>query len=173
MEEEAGFGMKFIMLCLISLIVLSGCTANDNPFVLPVNYTGEAFMKVYTDNTENDYRVNVIRREGNYSIRAETENGAWNYAVVSGNRCILTNDKFPDSSVTIENFQLAGQLFHDYDFGKFDILEEMPKELIYFDGTYKHVLNFSKENLLPESIFIYKNEKLVKAIQYEKLNIEE
>ena len=109
--------MKFIMLCLISLIVLSGCTASDNPFVLPVNYTGEAFMKVYTDNTENDYRVNVIRREGNYSIRAETENGAWNYAVVSGNRCILTNDKFPDRSVTIENFKLAGNLFIDFDFG--------------------------------------------------------
>ena len=170
---EAGLGMKFVMLCFIILIVLSGCTSAADPFILPVNYTGDALMKVYTDKTENDYKVNIICRDGNYSIRTESENEAWNYAYVSGNRCILTNDKFPESSVTIENFQLAEVLLQDFDFGKFDVLEDIPEELIYWDGTYKHVLNFSKENLLPKTIFIYKNDKLVKAIQYEKLVIEE
>ena len=170
---EAGFGMRLTVLCLVLLIVVSGCTAEDNPFILPVNYTGEALMKVYTDKTENDYKVNIICRDGNYSIRTESENEAWNYAYVSGNRCILNNDKFPESSVTIENFKLNETLMHDFNFGKFDVLEDIPEELIYWDGEYKHVLNFSKENLLPKTIFIYYSDKLVKAIQYEIINIEE
>lgn len=170
---EAGFSMKFIMLCFILMFVICGCTAKNDPFILPVNYTGEALMKVYTDKTENDYKVNIISRDGSFSIRTESENEAWNYAYVTGNRCILTNDKFPESSVTIENFQLTEILLHDFDFGKFDVLDDMPEELIYWDGTYRHVLNFSKENLLPKTIFIYKNDKLVKAIQYEKIYIEE
>lgn len=165
--------MRFVMLCLILMLVFSGCTAEDDPFILPVNYTGEAIMKVYTDKTENDYKVNIICREGNFSIRTATENEAWNHAYISGNRFVLTNDKFPEGSVTIENFQLTEQLIHDFNFVKFDVLDVLPEELVYFDGTYKHVLNFSKENLLPSKIFIYKNDKLVKAIQYEKLNIEE
>ncbi len=165
--------MRFIISCLILMLLICACSAQDDPFILPVNYTGEASMKVYTDKTENDYRVSIICRQGNYSIRTETENEAWNHAYVSGNRFVLTNDKFSESSVTIENFQLTEQLIHDFDFGKFDVLDVLPGELIYFDGTYKHILNFSKENLLPSKIFIYKNDKLVKAIQYEKLNIEE
>ncbi|NLJ57287.1 MAG: hypothetical protein GX339_00400 [Tissierellia bacterium] len=164
--------MRFII-CLITTIVLCGCSVEQDPYVLPVDYTGEALMKVYTDEIENDYRVNIICRDGNYSIRTESANEAWNYAYVSGDRCILTNDKFPDSSVTIENFKLKDTLIHDFDFGKFDVVEELPEELIYWDGNYKHILNFSDENKLPETIFIYKNDKLVKAIQYEKLNIEE
>ena len=171
---EAGFGMmKFMTMFLILLIVLSGCTAESKQFILPINYTGEALMKVYTDKTENNYKINIICRDGNYSIRTESENEAWNYAYVSGNRCILSNDKFPESSVTIENFQLTDVLLQDFDLEKFDIAEDLPDELIYWDGTYKHILSFSKENLLPKTIFIYKNDKLVKAIQYEKINIEE
>lgn len=171
---EAGFIMRLIVLCLLLLlIVVSGCSAEDNPFIMPVNYSGEALMKVYTDKTENDYKVNIIYRDGNYSIRTESEDEAWNYAYVSGNRCILTNDKFPDCSVTLENYKLNETLLHDFDFGKFDVLEEIPQVLTYWDGEYKHVLNFSKENLLPETIFIYNNDKLVKAIQYETISIEE
>ena len=165
--------MKFIALCLVLLLVLSGCRPADKPFILPLNYTGQALVKVYTDQTENEYKVNLVCRDGNYSIMTQGENAAWNYALISGKRCILSNDKFTDSSVTIENFKLGRQIYHDFDFRKFHKLEELPQELIYFDGTYKHVLNFSKENFLPETINIYKNEKLVKAIEYEILNIEE
>ena len=170
---EAGFCMRLIVLCLVLMIVLSGCGAEDNPFILPVNYSAEALMKVYTDKTENDYKVNIICRDGNYSIRTESENGSWNYAYVSGNRLILNNDKFPESSVTLDNYKLNERLLHDFDFGKYDVLEDIPEELIYWDGEYKHVLNFSKESLLPYKIFIYNNDKLVKAIQYEIIKIEE
>ncbi|HNZ82530.1 MAG TPA: hypothetical protein PLL21_05495 [Sedimentibacter sp.] len=165
--------MRLIALCLVLMIAASGCAAEDNPFILPVNYSAEALMKVYTDKTENDYKVNIILRDGNYSIRTESEDESWNYAYVSGNRLILNNDKFPESSVTLENYKLNKTLLHDFDFRKFDILENIPEELIYWDGEYKHVLNFSKENLLPKTIYIYNNDKLVKAIQYETIKIEE
>ena len=153
--------------------MLIGCSSEQDPFVIPVNYTGEALMKVYTDKTENDYKVNIICRDGNYSIRMESENEAWNYAYLSGERCIMTNDRFPESSVTIENFKLTESLIYDFDFEKYNLAENLSEELVYWDGTYKHVLNFSKESRLPESIFIYKNDKLVKAIQYERIKVEE
>lgn len=165
--------MKNIILCLVLIVALCGCSKKQKEFVLPVNYTGVASMKVYTDKTENDYKVNIICRDENYSIRTESNNEAWNYAYVSGNRCILNNDKFPESSVTIENFKIMDSIVYDFDFNKFNVVEKLPEELIYFDGTYKHILNFSKENMLPKTIFIYKNDKLVKAIQYEKLSMEE
>lgn len=170
---EEGFGMRLIVMCLVLLMLASGCGIEGRPFILPVNYSARALMKVYTDRTENDYKVNIILRDGNYSIRTESENGSWNYAYVSGNRLILNNDKFPESSVTLEGYKLNETLLHDFDFGKFDVLEDIPEKLIYWDGEYKHVLNFSKENFLPNKIFIYNNDKLVKAIEYETIEIEE
>lgn len=169
--------MKLRTLCLI-LVVLTltvcGCSKKVEPFVIPVNYTGAASMKVYTENSENVYKINIICRDGNYSFRADTEAQSWNFAYLSGNRYVLNNDKFPENSVVIENFKLTDSLIYDFDLAKFDSsAETMPEELVYFDGTYKHVLNFSKESLLPSTIFIYKNDDLVKTIQYEKINIEE
>ncbi|MGD9567252.1 MAG: hypothetical protein AB7V48_02845 [Sedimentibacter sp.] len=167
--------MKLKILCLIlMLLTVSGCSTKPNPYVIPVNYTGEALMKVYTDNSENSYKMSIICRNNNYSFRADTNSLVWNTAYLSGNRCVLNNDKFPENSVVIENFKLANSLVYDFDLTKFDSkAENIPDELVYYDGTYKHVLNFSKENLLPASIFIYKNDDLVKTIQYEKINIEE
>lgn len=169
--------MKLKILCLVIwLLAVSGCSTKsevDN-FVIPVNYTGEALMKSYTEYSENAYKVNIICRDNNLSFRTEIGNVAWNSAYLTGNRCVLNNDKFPESSVTIENFKLTDTLAYDFDLSKFDNkVDPLPDELVYFDGTYKHVLNFSKERLLPSSIFIYKNDNLVKTITYEKINIEE
>jgi|GEM_PF-398074 len=171
--DESWFDMRLAALLLILVVLLSACSSGQKPFIMPVNYSCEALMKVYTDKTENEYKVNIICRDGNYSIRTESENEAWNYAFVSGNRCILNNDKFPESSVTIEDFRINDSLIYDFDFGKFDVLEEIPEELIYWDGVYKHVLNFSKETLLPKTIHIYNKDKLIKAIEYETIKIEE
>lgn len=167
--------MRLKILCLVLILwLVCGCSARTEPFIIPVNYTGEALMKVYTDNSENPYKVSIVCREGNYSFRADTAAQSWNFAYLSGDRCILNNDKFPESSAVIENFKLADSLIYDFDLGKFDSSSDaIPEELVYFDGTYKHVLSFSKESLLPETIFIYKNDNLVKTIQYEKINIEE
>lgn len=172
----AGFIMRLKIVCLIMFIItVCGCSKlNDNPFIIPVNYTGEAIMKVYTENSENAYKVSVICRDSNYSFKIDSGKEAWNSAFLSGNRCVLNNDKFPENSVVIENFNITDSLIYDFDLKKFDhYFDVMPEELSYFDGTYKHVLNFSKENLLPNSIFIYKNDNLVKTIFYEKINIEE
>jgi len=87
---------------------------------------------------------------------------------------MLNNDDFPESSVVIENFKLTDSLIYDFNLSKYDSgTDTIPDELVYYDGTYKHVLNFSKESLLPASIFIYKNDNLVKTITYEKINIEQ
>lgn len=167
--------MKLKILCLVLIVfTVCGCSAKSDPYVIPVNYTGEVLMKVYTENSENAYKVNIICRDNNYSFRTDADSLAWNSAYLSGNRCILNNDKFPENSIVMENFKLADSLIYDFDLTKFDnSLDTIPDELIYYDGTYKHVLNFSKESLLPASIFIYKNDDLVKTIAYEKINIEE
>lgn len=169
--------MKLKVLCLIFMLILlvSGCSKEQkDPYVIPDNYTGEALMKVYIINSENAYKLNIICRDDNYSVRANTEDIAWNLAFLSGNRCVMNNDKFPENSVVIDNFKLADSFIYDFDLSKFkksaDLLAD---ELVYFDGTYKHVLNFSKESLLPSTIFIYKNDDLVKTITYEKLFPEE
>ncbi len=167
--------MRLKILCIILILfTVCGCSAKSNPFIIPVNYTGEALMKVYTDNSKNEYKVDIVCRDGNYSFRADTGEQSWNFAYLAGNRCVLNNDKFPENSENIENFELTDSLIYDFDLSKFDIsLDTIPDELVYFDGTYKHVLSFSKESLLPEKIFIYKNDNLVKTILYKKINIEE
>lgn len=167
--------MKLKLLCLILIVVtVCGCSEKVDPFVIPVNYTGETLMKVYTENSENAYKVNVICRDGNYSFKTDSDSISWNTAYLSGKRCVLNNDKFPENSIVIENFKLADSLIYDFDLTKFDsTMDTIPEELIYYDGTYKHVLNFNKESLLPATIFIYKNDNLVKTIQYEKVSIEQ
>ena len=167
--------MKLKIMCLIfAVVAVCGCSKEAEPFVIPVNYTGEATMKVYTENSENAYRVNIVCRDGNYSFRADTGAQSWNFAYLSGNRCVLNNDKFPESSVVIENFKMTDSLVYDFDLTKFEVSSDaIPEELVYFDGMYKHVLDFSKESLLPSTIFIYKNDNLVKTIAYEKMNVEE
>lgn len=167
--------MKLKILCLVLIVfTVCGCSAKSDPYVIPVNYTGEVLMKVYTENSENAYKVNIICRDNNYSLRTDADSIVWNSAYLSDSRCVLNNDKFPESSVVIENFKLADSLIYDFDLTKFDNkVDTIPDELIYYDGTYKHVLNFSKESLLPASIFIYKNDDLVKTIAYEKINMEQ
>lgn len=167
--------MKLKVLCLVLIVMtVCGCSAEPGHYVIPVNYTGEAFMKVYTKNSENDYKVNIICRDNNYSFKTQTNSSAWNAAFLSGDRCVLNNEKFPENSVVIENFKLADSLVHDFDLSKFDVnLDAIPDELVYYDGTNRHVLNFSKESLLPASIFIYKNDDLVKTITYEEINVEQ
>ena len=165
--------LKICSLMLI-IFVLCGCSAEPDPFVIPVNYTGEAVVKVYTEKSENTYDVNIVCRDSNYSLKINTENESWNSAFLSDGRCVLSNDRFPESSVRIENLPIGDLLVYDLNLSKFnDSLDTLDEELIYLDGNYKHVLNFSEENLLPSKIFIYKNDNLVKAIQYKEINIEE
>ena len=166
-----GKSVKFMMF-LIFICIFSGCSIKEEPFIIPVNYTGEAVVKVYTQKTENIYDVKITSRDNNFSLNINDGTTTWNIAM-DGDTCNLINDKFKDNIVIINNFRLADSLVTDLDLSKFDsYLDPTPNELIYWDGTYKHVLNFSKENLLPENIFIYKNDNLVKAIQYNKLIIE-
>lgn len=167
--------MKLKILCFVLMVfTVCGCSKKSDPYVIPVNYTGDALMKVYTEYSENAYKVNVVCRDNNYSFRADIGSLVWNTAYLSGNRCILNNDEFPENSVVIENFKLTDSLVYDFDLSKYDSgTDTIPDELVYYDGTYKHVLNFSKESLLPSSIFIYKNDDLVKTITYEKINIEQ
>lgn len=167
--------MKLKILCFVLMVcTVCGCSDKSDPYVIPVNYTGDALMKVYTENSENAYKVNIVCRDNNYSFRADSGSVVWNTAYLSGDRCILNNDEFPDSSVVIENFKLTDSLIYDFDLSKYDSgTDTIPDELVYYDGTYKHVLNFSKESLLPASIFIYKNDDLVKTITYEKINNEQ
>lgn len=167
---------KYIkILCVVLIfIVLCGCRAKDESYILPTKYTGEAVLKVYTDKSENNYNVKILCRDGNFNLTVGDGSDSWNMACLADNRCILNNVKFPESSVTIENFKLSNTLLYDFDLKKFQSTPEpLPDELVFWDGTYKHVLNFSKENLLPKTIFIYKNDILVKAIQYDKINIEQ
>lgn len=166
---------KIWRLLIIALLcmILVGCSAKSKSFVIPDNYTGEALMKVYTDKTENSYKVSLIHRDGNSNFSINDGDMKWNVAFLNDGRCILSNELFSDSSVNLENFKLMEVLSFDFDFSKFkNDLEELPQELVYWDGTYKHILSFNKESLLPESILIYKNENLVKAIQYDKINVE-
>lgn len=165
---------KYFILLVIILIIATLCScAKDEPFIIPVNYTGVALIKVHTDKSENTYKTNIICRDGNYSFSIDEGSVSWNVAIFNDNRCILNNENFPESSVTLENFNLSNLIIADFDFSKFNSsMEPIPEELIYWDGTYKHVLNFSKENLLPKTILIYKNDNLVKTILYEEINIE-
>lgn len=167
--------MKLKVCCLVlTTVLLFGCKAENKVYVIPSDYTGAAVMKVYNKNTENTYNVNIIARDDNYSIRTTAGGETWNTAYLSGGRCVLSNDKFPDGSVTIEDFHLEKLLVHDFDLEKFDnSYDPSSDETIYYDGTYKHVLKFSGETMLPKAIHIYKNDNLVKTIEYENIKIEE
>lgn len=164
---------KFIIFIAFSCMILAGCSVKNESFVIPANYTGQANMKVYTDNTENSYNVKIMCKDGDYSFVIDEGSSCWSVDYTD-NVCVLSNDKFKDSSVRIDNFKMNNPLVYEFDLNKFNSsVDPIPEELIYWDGTYKHVLNFSKENLLPDKIFIYKNDNLVKAIQYDEINIKE
>lgn len=166
---------KYIDLIAIAILfcsILIGCSIKNESFTIPVNYTSEATVKVYTDKTENTYNVKITCKNGSYDFTIDEGYSLWNISY-DGNVCVLNNDKFKENSIEIHDFKIAGLLLSEFNLNKFNTsLDPIPEELIYWDGTYKHVLNFSKENLLPDKIFIYKNDNLVKAIQYNKINIE-
>lgn len=164
---------KLIICIILICIIIGGCSVKDESFVIPVNYTGEASMKVYTDNTENTYNVKIKCKDGDYNLIIDEGSSLWGIDYIDGS-CVLNNNKFKENSVRIDNFKMMNPLIYEFDLSKFNnnSVDPIPEELIYWDGTYKHVLNFSKENLLPEKIFIYKNDNLVKAIQYNEINIE-
>lgn len=160
-----------ILLMLITLMV--GCKTKNKTNTIPQNYTSEIVLKLYNKEGENSYKINFLCRDNNYSIKATTPFQSWNTSYLSDSRFIINNDKFPESSSIIENFKLSKQLIYDFDLEKFKPTSQVVSDqLIFYDGTYKHLLSFSKENFLPESILIYKNDKLVKTILYEKITVE-
>lgn len=167
--------MKLKICCLILIVfLLSSCKKEDKTFSIPVNYTADAVMQVYEQTREDTYNLSIISRDNNYSIKTTSGNQTWNTAYLSGGRCVLSNDKFPDGSVTIENFKTEKYLVQDIDLSKFqNTVDGLSEEIIYWDGTFRHVLSFSSENLLPDTIFIYKNDDLVKTIKYENIKVEE
>lgn len=158
------------VILFILLIGLCGCSEKQQkPFVIPVNYSSEVLVKLYTEETENTYNVRVIINEGTYSLNVNDGSMNWNISM-DDSSCVLYNDKFKENIVKIDNFKIRDLVISDFNLSKFNnIAEPIPEELIYWDGTYKHVLNFSKENLLPENIFIYKDENLVKTIEYKNI----
>lgn len=163
---------KFTIGLILICIFLIGCSIENKPFVIPVNYTAEASVTVYTDKTENTYNVKITCINDGYNFEIDEGSTLWNISY-EGNVCTLSNEKFKENSVQIDNFKIADSLLSEFNLKKFNTsIDPIPEELIYWDGTYKHVLYFSKENFLPEKIFIYKNDNLVKAIQYNKINIE-
>lgn len=165
---------KFVIL-LVFTCILSGCSGTalkERNYVIPDNYSGEALVKSYTDKTENEYTVKVACKDGRYNFVISNGTSDWNIDM-DGGTCILSNGKFSDGNVTIDSYKIADSLIDEFNLSKFNRLQEkIPDELIYWDGTYKHVLTFSKENLLPKNIFIYKNDILVKTIEYKNLKLE-
>ena len=163
---------KFIICLVLICIFLIGCSKENEPFVIPVNYTADASVIAYTDKTENSYNVKITCKNDGYNFTIDDGSSYWNISY-EGKVCTLLNDKFKENSVQIDNFKIGDSLLSEFNLNKFNTsLDPVPEELIYWDGTYKHVLDFSKDNLLPEKIFIYKNDNLVKAIHYNKINIE-
>lgn len=163
---------KFIIYSILICVFLIGCSLKSAQYIIPINYTAEASVKVYTDKTENAYNVKIICKDGSYNFAIDDGSSVWDISYES-NVCVLNNNKFKESSVKINDFKIADSLLSEFNLNKFNVyLDPVPDELIYWDGIYKHILNFSKDNLLPEKIFIYKNDYLVKAIHYNKINIE-
>lgn len=161
-----------LVVLLVLTCILAGCSAEKNFFIIPHNYSGEAVVKIYSEKKENTYNVNIKCRDGNYSLNFDDGEIKWSLSVYD-DKCSLNNEKFKDNFVVINEFNISHSLISEFDLSKFDYSEgPKPEEIIYWDGTYKHVLNFNKENLLPDNIFIYKNDNLVKTIQYSKLDIE-
>jgi hypothetical protein len=163
---------KYTFFVILNFIVLAGCSVKNESFVIPVNYTSDAVMKVYTENTENTYNIKIKCKDGDYSFLINEGPSKWGVDYVDGS-CVLNNDKFKENNVKIDNFKMVNPLVYEYDLSKFNNSSDtISQEVVYWDGTYKHVLNFNKENLLPDEIFIYKNDNLVKTIQYSNINID-
>lgn len=164
--------IKSTICIMFLLLIVIGCSKKVETFVIPENYTAEVKLKAIAGETENEYKMEVTCLNESYNFKILSETGSWNIAF-KDEECIMYNEKFTEASVTINNFKLKDSLINEFDLKKFDVTNEnLPQELVYYDGNYKHVLKFNEENMLPKSIFIYKNDNLVKAIQYEKINVE-
>jgi hypothetical protein len=162
-----------LFIIIIAAVISFGCSRREAEYTIPENYTAEAVMKVYTDKTENSYSIKILCRDNSYTFSISDGSAAWNIAMLSDKRFMINNENFPEGSDAIEDFYLKDALVYDFNLSKFNnYTEEIPDEIIYLDGKYKHVLSFSKQNLLPKTIFIYKNDILVKTIEYNTINVE-
>ena len=166
-----GKSIKSSICIMLLLLIISGCSKQDKAFVIPENYKADVKLTAITGDIKNEYNMVLTCLNDSYNFKVKDDDVSWNIAF-KGEDLIMYNEKFTEASVNIPNFKLKESLVSEFNLKKFDVTEEnVPEQLVYYDGTYKHVLKFNKENKLPGSIFIYKNDNLVKTIHYEKINM--
>lgn len=164
---------KFIICIIIICIVFSGCFNREKSFVIPLNYSSNTVVKIYTDNAENNYNVNVTCKDNNYDFLINNETIFWGI-LYNEDKCVMKNNKFKDDDIVINNLKIKDILMSEFDLSKFKYEDDNKKDKItYFDGVYKHVLMFGEKNVFPNKIFIYKNNNLVKTIEYLDFNVEQ
>lgn len=163
-----------LITCIICIsFILSGCFSHEKSFIIPLNYTCNAIVKIHTDKTENNYNVDIACKDNNYGFTISDEVTSWNI-LYNEDKCVMSNGKFKENDIVIDNLKIRNMLMSEFDLSKFKFDDDNKRDKItYFDGIYKHVLTFSEENFLPNKIFVYKNNNLVKTIEYIEFKVEE
>lgn len=165
------YGLIYVV--LMSCVLLWGCSSMEAEYVIPECYSGQGTMRVYTDKSTNEYEIDV--REGpDSSFNLTVSNGGIAWSIVcNGDKCTFSNNKFEASSVNIDNFKILDSLMSDFDLSKFELNGKASgDDVSYRDGVFTHVLAFNNKSYLPEKITVYKNDFLVKTIEYNDIKIE-
>lgn len=158
---------RVIFLLISVIIIMVGCSSkNNSQFISPQNYYSEAELNVLSENSQNKYNLKMYHSLDKYKIIINNGTAQWDITY-DGVNCKMSNTKFENSPILLRNMKLLDELICEVDLSKFDGLTyKNCKDIRYCVNDLRYVLQLDEESYYPKVISVYRDNQLIKKINY-------
>lgn len=161
---------RIVFLLVFLIIILTGCNYKEVQYVSPQNYYSEAEFSVFSENSQNKYDLKIYHNLDKYKIIICNDELQWDL-VFDGVNCKLDNSKFKDNPILINNMNIIDKLIYELDLSKFEgVIYNNCEDIRYCINDFKYVLELGEESLYPKVVCVYKDNQLIKKINYRLFN---
>lgn len=160
------------MLIFIIVLLLTGCSIKESEYIAPQKYYSDIIMTTYSNSEKQNinYDMKILYNNDEFKIIVKYNNINFFIQCAEG-KCVLINDKFSDNQI-VGSLTVFENLYNEINLNKFTGLKSRASNSIEtYDGLYKYVLEYNKNNFSPIKLHIYNNDGIIKSFEYNNVEL--
>lgn len=161
-----------IIAVLVIILFLTGCSFRKTEYTAPKKYYSEILMTTHSDSEKQNvkYNMKILCNDEEYKIIINHGNVNFFIQLTDG-KCTLINDKFTDNQI-LGSLTVFENLYSEIDLDKFTGLKSKASNTVEaYEGLYKYVLEYNKNNFSPQKLYIYKDDFIIKTFEYNNVEL--
>lgn len=163
---------RLLLVIFLIITLLTGCSLKEDEYIAPQKYYSEILMTTYSNSEKQDikYDMKILCNNDEYKIIINYNNINFFIQCADG-KCVLINDKFSDNQI-VGSLTVFENLYNEINLNKFTGLKSRAlNSLEAYDGLYKYVLEYNKNNFSPKKLHIYKDDAIIKTFEYNNVEL--